>query len=488
MDKSTRQTIGINKWIKANGVGTFDYIQRFGKTLTALKIVIKLNKQFPDDKAIVVVPNVGIKKVWHDEIELYDYDFKNIEVYTITTVLNFDNPIECKLLIIDEIHNYTSDKRLELIKGNIIKARYRVGLTGTYPYNHIIINQYYPVIDVIEEKEALENKWVAPYIEYNIPLQLTMSDKLEYINYSSTISEVLYLFKGLHKLILVREEPLFENELQVVLGCYRGTTINNTFIKSKYIRDVVASNMGWMYGLELKDQYNKNIEKNWSPESIKKNARLFYIAMRARNDIHNENTVKLKAVLDIYKRFKDNHFIIFNESTLFADVITESLNNRYPASTMAYHSKIESKPLFNFFTKEYFTTVKGSTKKYGKKKILDYINEYFRHNIFNVISTVRALDEGLNIENINIIICTSGTANPVQYSQRSARGKTIDKYNDNKRTIIINLYFDDFEAFDNNGINRLYKSRDRTKLLTRVKSNNVREINLHDLINYVKIS
>ena len=281
---------------------------------------------------------------------------------------------------------------------------------------------------------------------------------------------------------------LFDNDLSVILACYRGDTINKIRVESKYIRELVSKTMGWNYELDLDNQYDKRIDEYWNVENIKLNAKKFYFAMEARNKIHNESVVKLESVIKLYEHYKKNHFIIFNETTNFADIIKDSINSRYPDMCMAYHTHVKGIPLFNFFTNDYFRTKKGDIKKFGKKLILDYINEYFKANIFNCISTVKSLDEGLSIGNINIVICTSGTTNPVTYSQRSARGKTVDVYNEDKITLIFNLYFEDFTGYNANGEEVVYRSRDKYKLFQRQSGNRVKSISLTDLLNYVKIN
>ena len=93
------------------------------------------------------------------------------------------------------------------------------------------------------------------------------------------------------------------------------------------------------------------------------------------------------------------------------------------------------------------------------------------------LSTARALDEGLDIPTIEQVITTAGTANPVQYAQRNARGKRVDIYNPNKVTRILNLYFDDFIGASGN----IVKSRDKQKLVAKQRERNSTVIWLHDL-------
>jgi len=485
MTKDDRQKIGITKWIKANGVGTFNYVMRFGKTITALKIAQKVDIQFPKAITLVIVPSLAIKEVWKTAISKFEYKFNtNVAVRTIEEVLRADVVITVKCLIIDELHKFVSGRRLKIVNGTIIKARYKIGLTGTYPYDNATINKYYPIIDTITEQEALNNNWISKFLEYNIPLELTNADKANYVKYSTIMQEISSTFIGLNNVLSNPDKtPFFTSTLDLILSCYKGKNITgHKYVESRYIREAIAVKMGWTPTLNLNDEYDKQVEEYWNPEAIKTRVTNYYKAMRARNDIHNINEVKLNAVLELYKLYKNDVIITFSESTIFADMLTDAINNTYDITkAVSYHSNIESKALINFIDDNYFTTKGNKIKKFGSARQLKYIISMIKLKVFNCINTVKALDEGLNVDDINIVITTSGTSNPMQYSQRSARGKTIDNYNKNKVTLIFNLYFDNF-MYLHDGIYKEFKSRDKIKLMQRTVDRNINEFKLKEYI------
>lgn len=477
MTKDERSDIGIDRFLKAGAIGTLHYIMRFGKTRISCRIAQRYHNN-KNDKVSIVVPSVAVKEEWIKELDNFTVE---PDIFTATEAVNLKD-YKTGLLIIDELHKFTSTKRLELIKGNIIESKFRLGLTGTYP-NDDIIKEYYPVVDTITEEEALNNKWISNFREYNIPLELEMSDKAEYIKYSTIMYEVLSTFKNLKDIMLDTDgSHIFKDDLDVIISCYSGRTFGKSRVKSQHIREYVAVRMGWKPTLDLDFGRNGDIDKYWNPDNIKDRVTNFYKAMKARNDIHNINNVKLNAVLQLYSKFKDKNFIIFNESIAFADIITDTINNTFNTNTaIAYHSGIKSRPLRDFITNKFILDKKGNIKKFGKAKQLQYIKDMMSMNLINAICTAKALDEGLNIENINVVITTSGTANPVQYSQRSARGKTIDKYNKNCVTYIFNLYFDDFMFMVDNQY-RHFKSRDKAKLMLRQQNREVKELDLQSFI------
>jgi len=469
MNKTERGEEGIIKYLKAGGKGCLNYVMRFGKTQVGLRVASRYNHS-PKTRIndiLIIVPSLIVKQTWEKELELFTYDFK--DTLYIRTIHEIKDSFNCGLLIIDEVHKFTSDNRIKAITGELIKYDFILGLTGTYPYGNLLIEQYLPIVDEITQEEALANKWISNFVEYNIPLELSNSDKVDYIKYNTTMFDVLSEFKGLNNVLSYNDgTPFFKNDFDLILSCYSGKHITGIpYIRADHIRQAVAVKMGWTPELDLNDDYSKQIHEYWSPTAIKERVSAFYTSMRYRNNIHNINEVKLEAVLQLYVKFKDHTIITFSESTEFADMLTDGINNMFNiTSAISYHSGVKSRPLVNFITNKYFMQKDGKIKNFGKDRQLKYITSMIKIGVYNCINSVKALDEGFNVENIDIVITTSGSTNPMQYSQRTARGKTIDSYNKDKLTLIFNLYFDDFMGLSD-GNYRLFKSRDKAKMLLR---------------------
>lgn len=298
------------------------------------------------------------------------------------------------------------------------------------------------------------------------------------------MNEVFDIFKGSHKrLTYTNGKYIFDSDFEVIMACYSGRKIDNTYVKAYNIREALAQSMGYSTTLELDTEYNKRIDKYWNPINIKNNVTKYYIAMQQRNVIHNYNEVKLKAVLELYLIYRDKNIITFNGSIDMADAITDSINNTISDNkAVAYHSKIKSKYITDFTTGKVLTTKAGKPKKFSAIKQLDHIKQGFKYNFYNMLNTVNAVDEGFDLDILDMVITTSGSTNPVQYAQRTARGKTISYYNPNKITIILNLFFDDF--IDENG--KFYKSRDKTKLVIRQQHKYIATFTMEEFKNYMK--
>ena len=475
--KTDRQKSGVNKWRYANGIGTLNWITRFGKTFGALEYIINPHlKSNKSNNVIILVPSEIIANHWKEYIQSYCDDTQRVVIYTASYISVNNITAECSLLVVDELHKFTTPDRKEMLDGTKIKTHYRLGLTGTYPFGIPWIEELYPVVDTVTEEEAIANKWISNFIEYNVLLELPAGDKARYEKFSKPIQETLDLFKIPYPK-LTREEgrPIFESEFDLIQACHSGfktVSLSGQDIYITYDRlcNTVASVMGWHTGLNITIPENEELHKIWSPNAVHTRAKTFIEYIRRRNEILIDNPIKLHAVGDIIAN-NVAVTICFNESTAFADAVAEYVNARFPGIFRAacYHSKIDSRQMIDPETNDYFKFTtgdrKGLPKILGKDSIKKIVIKGVKDGFYNFLSTAKALDEGLDIPTIEQVICTGGTTNPLTYQQRTARGKTVDIYNPEKVTMIFNLVFDDFV----NSAGELIKSRDKTKLILRQK-------------------
>jgi hypothetical protein len=492
--KLARQDLSSIKWRNAGGIGTLNLVMRFGKTLVALLAINKMLVKNDKVDIVIVTPSVAVKQEWEDQITKYSIIEKlpepytlnqsivdYIRVYTANQVIDEELKITCDLLIIDEVHRFTSDKRIRLLRKEIINNKYLMCLTGSMPGGDMRskIVSYAPIVDIITEEEALKNGWISSFIEFNVPLEFPENDKLEYRHYSNIIKDVLKKFKDLYKKFRWKDGSyVFNNDFDLIIACYSGKSTVYRYMKAEEVREGIRAQLSW----------NTDLANEWTDEYIKDMAYKFNKSIAKRNDLLVNSIVKLNAVLTIFKN-NPVSTICFNESTSFADVICDAINNNIKRCAICYHSNIATAPMIDPITGTWIlygerSVRAGEIKKFGKDSVKKLAIEGMRDGTYTFLSTARALDEGLTIASLEQVITTAGTANPMQYSQRSARGKTVDIYNLNKVTKIYNLYFDDFKIINEEGEVEFVKSRDKTKLYLR-QSNNRNDIvtlNLIDLI------
>lgn len=478
LTKHNRAIEGLNKWKAARGRGTLEYITGFGKTRVGLLLIRNVLSKYPTANILILVPSVAVGAVWVDALNaedeylmFTDAEKRQLSIKSDSSISINDLEFSYKLLIIDEVHKFTSPERYKLLS----KLTYTsiLGLTGTYPTgsNKAKLDEYCPIVDSIYEQEALANNWISQFREYNIACYLTDEDKERYEKFSIPIRETLDIFRNVYKKFRRTDNTfMFDSDYSLITACKSGVNTvdqlgKHLYISATDIRYTTALFMGWSIGLDLTSEYGKERNEIWHPDNIRIRAHIFADFVSKRNEILINNQIKADKVIELVKMFP-NKTICFNESTVLADTITDNLNSAFdkPIATV-YHSNITSRPLWDVAIKDYIKygsgAKKGEVKMFGKTTLRNIAIDGLRDGTYTVLVTARALDEGLDVPSIEQVITTSGTANPIQYAQRGGRGKRVDAYNPNKVTKIFNLYFEDFI-----GVNgTIVKTRDKQKLI-----------------------
>ncbi len=166
----------------------------------------------------------------------------------------------------------------------------------------------------------------------------------------------------------------------------------------------------------LKDEFTiLQVARRWKldPGEIKVKAINFMRTMQKRRKFLYNAKVKMRTAVEILSRFPVRT-ICFAETTDFADELANGINKRGEEIAVSYHSKIGIK----------------------KRRIA---MEDFKDKTTKVriISTARALDEGFDIEGIELGLIASGSATERQQIQRL--GRSI-RFVEGKIALIINLY------------------------------------------------
>src|SRR5690606_25442833 len=96
-----------------------------------------------------------------------------IDVYIINSAVNLESQ-DCTLLILDEIHKYLSSTFRNVFK--VFRYKYILGLTASIDWTDPrtrILDKLCPVIYTIPMEECLRNGWVAPYVVYNVGVEMS---------------------------------------------------------------------------------------------------------------------------------------------------------------------------------------------------------------------------------------------------------------------------------------------------------------------------
>lgn len=480
--KLMRQQESFDKWASAGRFGTLDLIYRFGKTLIGCMAIDEMLDTIGIPNIVVLCPSETVQREWVNSVIVYqlideELAAMGVKIHVVTPTTITNNPDRYKrnvdLLIVDEIYKFTSDTRLDMVTGKMFPVDRVMFLSGTLPKNEKMkkILAFAPVVDKITEFEAIGKGWISPMEEYNVILDLPSATKDLYARHSFTISRVLDDFRGLYKEFTDRYgEPLFKSDMELIMACFRGGKTQLGYIKGQVLRESVSKRV------TLSPEY----EEKWTPSAIKERARLFVNAVQDRTELINTGYPKLDAVVKIFSNNQVST-ICFNESTNFADSITDAIIEKFGPIATCFHTNMESVRLKDPRTMDFYRyktgPKKGQPKTFGLKTLKDVAINGMITGDFKFLATARALDEGLTIAGIEQVITTAGTVNPLQYLQRSARGRTVDIYNPKKLTKVYNLTYNDF-YITVEGEDRFVKSRDKTKLQLRQQMMNVKWVDM----------
>ena len=159
--------------------------------------------------------------------------------------------------------------------------------------------------------------------------------------------------------------------------------------------------------------------RNPRADAVKRREAFVYMkAVRDRLYLTHGALHKITTTRDIVKALKPKKCIIFSESIEVAEHIGRALN------CLVYHSKMD---------------------RVRRKLNLAWFNDPASN--YTTLSTVKALDRGINIEATELIIIASGSSKPYQFTQRLGRGLRLTE-DDNKITICINLYAEGTKEMD----------------------------------------
>lgn len=410
----------------------------FGKSFIALNILTKYHNKNPKGTIIIAVPGEGTRATWKKYLRNHILE-DIILIKTRAELLNL-NFINIDFLVVDEIHKFYPEESSSLIDGRKINYKYILGLTATPKDNkqrHLKILNIAPIFDTISEKEAIENKWISKYIEYNLGIE--MSEETSDMYYEYTVA--LKKFMGLL--------PAGLDSARLCL--YGGKDKHGRHFDKMNWVFAIAKKYGWHSKLDLNNPIEKEIADKYNPNAIIGYAKNLMAVVRERKELLYNAPEKIVPVIELVNKFNTLKTICFSQSTAFADRIADSINLDYKKRTNTeteictiYHTNIASRPLINPTTKEYYVyqsgRKKGTPKIFGQKTLKEAAINAIQTGMCRIISTASALDEGFSVNDIRLGITTSGTSNFNQHKQRTGRAKRVDELFPDHTAIIVNIY------------------------------------------------
>lgn len=410
--RDERQQIFVDKFIKAGGRGTLEAATAFGKTRVALKIIQYLRREKSDRKVIIVVPHEYLKKQW--ESLLVDWNLNgNSSVHIINSYIKSNH--STSLLILDECHRFAAETFSKVFE--VTEYKFILGLTAMIKRldkRHPVITKHCPVIDKVTLEEARLCGFIAPYIEFNLGIEMSPNDAKDYSDSQEYYNSIMGVFQW--DFSMLRRAAVSFKPYYSTTG-YRGS----------YCEEL-ARKYGWKgntameaYDLMMKgakDIWGGNASHPYHPQKLYLKAIQGMRLMRKIKDTIYKYPKKVDAAIEIISKLPDLKAITFAELTETAD----EMARRTPESA-SYHSSM--------------TVIDSAGKKLSKKKAKDYIIKAVNSGEIKRIHTAKALDEGADFPEIALGIRISGTSSPTQQTQR--RGRVVRKHAD-KQAVMVNIY------------------------------------------------
>lgn len=190
-----------------------------------------------------------------------------------------------------------------------------------------------------------------------------------------------------------------------------------TNCSSMMICDAIARTNGWDNHLDMSSQFNRDIDKLYSPAAIKERADSIYNIVRERSTKLASSKDKLSNILDIVNDNSDKNILIINKYGEFANLVTDYLNDKSGKRICANcHDKVDNVPAVDDYGNPIL--VKSGAKK-GQPKFLGVIaqkklaQKLMNTHKIHVISCGASPDKSLDID-IDLVIITSPLCDTIE--------------------------------------------------------------------------
>lgn len=190
-----------------------------------------------------------------------------------------------------------------------------------------------------------------------------------------------------------------------------------TNCSSMMICDAIARTNGWDNHLDMSSEFNRDIDKLYSPSAIKERADSIYNIIRERSTKLASSKDKLSNILDIVNDNLDKNILIINKYGEFANLVTDYLNDKFGKRICANcHDKVDNVPAVDDYGNPIF--IKSGPKK-GQPKLLGVIaqkklaQKLMNSHKINVISCGASPDKSLDVD-IDLVIITSPLCDTIE--------------------------------------------------------------------------
>ena len=399
----------VDVWRVNKGIGTFVIPAPFDALRPLLYILPQLYNKSPTTNVVIIVKDFA--------------DRSSIESY-LTTLNN-------------EVWN--NSFRTVIHNGNL-----RI-LTTEYAAEHI--NDYSPLLTIIYNpsifhfvhiamiekskfklvilNKLLDNKTMDDFYTVAPSIGNFSQNVIDEVRSNRPVKECLVGLTIVPDSELDKEMNYYNREISTALAIFgnfdniKYARLGNsaTNCSSMMICDAIARTNGWDNHLDMSSQFNRDIDKLYSPAAIKERADNIYNIVRERSTKLASSKDKLSNILDIVNDNSDKNILIINKYGEFANLVTDYLNDKSGKRICANcHDKVDNVPAVDDYGNPIL--VKSGAKK-GQPKLLGVIaqkklaQKLMNTHKINVISCGASPDKSLDVD-IDLVIITSPLCDTIE--------------------------------------------------------------------------
>lgn len=399
----------VETWRVNKGKGSFMIPAPFDALRPLLYILPQLYNKSPTTNVIIVVKDFVDRSSIENYLttlnnEVWNNSFRNLicngnlKILTSQYVAEHINEYSPLLTIVynPDIFHFAYMGMIEKSKFNLVILTRKLDnktMDDFYTVAPSVGNFSQNVIDEVRSNRPVKEYLVGLTIEPNSEL-----DK-EINYYNREISTAIAIFGD------------FDNIKYARLGN------SATNCSSMMVCDAIARTNGWDNHLDMSSEFNRDIDKLYSPAAIKERADSIYNIIRERSTKLASSKDKLNSILEIVNNHLDKNILIVSKYSEFANLITDYLNDNFGKRICAnYHDKVDNVPAVDDYGNPIL--VKSGPKK-GKPRLLGVIaqkklaQKLMNTHKINVISCGASPDKTLDVD-IDLVIITSPLCDTIE--------------------------------------------------------------------------
>lgn len=399
----------VESWRVNKGKGTFIIPAPFDALRPLLYILPQLYNKSPTTNVVIIVKDFVNRssiesylttlnnEVWNDSFRTILHN-GSLRILTAEYAAEHINGYSPLLTII-----YNPDTFHFAYMGMIEKSKFNLVIL-TRKLDNKTMDDFYtvaPSVGNFSQNVIDEVRSNRPVKEYLVGLTIEPNSELDKeINYyNREIATALAIFGD------------FDNIKYARLGN------SATNCSSMMVCDTIARNNGWDNHLDMSSEFNRDIDKLYSPTAIKERADSIYNIVRERSTKLANSKDKLNSILEIVNNHLDKNILIINKYGDFANLVTDYLNDNSGKRICAnYHDKVDNVPAVDDYGNPIL--VKSGPKK-GQPRLLGVIaqktlaQKLMNTHKINIISCGASPDKSLDVD-IDLVIITSPLCDAVE--------------------------------------------------------------------------